>query len=175
MCIPFTSLYSLVLVERKDLKWFCSLVTQKVIADVIDHAVRLAPEETSVKLTGYEHNAVTCVGMNTDIPVIIFLFNSVTGFWPNGSYTFFAYNIPQRVQTSLFVFLEYYASVIIDKWIVEMLNFKIASDEKGKLIIYNYFIKLTNSIFLLCHANVWNMYSKGRKKYTTHVTLYSNT
>ncbi|KAE8727629.1 hypothetical protein F3Y22_tig00005411pilonHSYRG00018 [Hibiscus syriacus] len=32
-------------------------------------AVRLAPEETSIKLTGYEHNAVTCIGMQTDIPV----------------------------------------------------------------------------------------------------------
>lgn len=33
-------------------------------------AVRLAPEEASVKLTGYEHNGVTCIGMRTDIPVI---------------------------------------------------------------------------------------------------------
>ncbi|XP_016551622.2 uncharacterized protein LOC107851195 [Capsicum annuum] len=33
--------------------------------------MRLAPEETSVKLTGYEHNGVTCVGMKTDIPVIL--------------------------------------------------------------------------------------------------------
>ncbi|CDP09939.1 unnamed protein product [Coffea canephora] len=33
--------------------------------------MRLAPEETSVKLTGYEHNAVTCIGMKTDIPVIL--------------------------------------------------------------------------------------------------------
>ncbi|KAJ4833722.1 hypothetical protein Tsubulata_036329 [Turnera subulata] len=33
--------------------------------------MRLAPEETSVKLTGYEHNAVTCIGMQTDIPVIL--------------------------------------------------------------------------------------------------------
>ena len=31
--------------------------------------MRLAPEEVSAKLTGYEHNAVTCIGMNTDIPV----------------------------------------------------------------------------------------------------------
>ncbi|XP_052170705.1 uncharacterized protein LOC127786949 isoform X2 [Diospyros lotus] len=30
--------------------------------------LRLAPEETSQKLTGYEHNAVTCIGMKTDIP-----------------------------------------------------------------------------------------------------------
>ncbi|XP_065625416.1 uncharacterized protein LOC111988118 isoform X2 [Quercus suber] len=30
--------------------------------------LRLAPEETSVKLTGFEHNAVTCIGMKTDIP-----------------------------------------------------------------------------------------------------------
>ncbi|XP_009788260.1 uncharacterized protein [Nicotiana sylvestris] len=33
--------------------------------------MRLAPEETSGKLTGYEHNGVTCVGMKTDIPVIL--------------------------------------------------------------------------------------------------------
>ncbi|XP_042051577.1 uncharacterized protein LOC121796871 [Salvia splendens] len=33
--------------------------------------MRLAPEETSMKLTGYEHNGVTCVGMKTDIPVIL--------------------------------------------------------------------------------------------------------
>ncbi|CAN8324795.1 unnamed protein product [Cochlearia groenlandica] len=33
--------------------------------------LRLAPEETSIKLTGFEHNAVTCVGMKTDIPVIL--------------------------------------------------------------------------------------------------------
>ncbi|MFQ6637846.1 hypothetical protein Gotur_012499 [Gossypium turneri] len=31
--------------------------------------LRLAPEETSIKLTGYEHNAVTCISMQTDIPV----------------------------------------------------------------------------------------------------------
>ncbi|KAE9459413.1 hypothetical protein C3L33_08675, partial [Rhododendron williamsianum] len=30
--------------------------------------LRLAPEEISQKLTGYEHNGVTCVGMKTDIP-----------------------------------------------------------------------------------------------------------
>ncbi|KAH9777308.1 tRNA edit domain-containing protein [Citrus sinensis] len=33
--------------------------------------LRLAPEETSMNLTGYEHNAVTCIGMKTDIPVIL--------------------------------------------------------------------------------------------------------
>nr|XP_043628916.1 uncharacterized protein LOC122600278 [Erigeron canadensis] len=33
--------------------------------------LRLAPEEISNKLTGYEHNGVTCVGMKTDIPVIL--------------------------------------------------------------------------------------------------------
>ncbi|CAN1333455.1 hypothetical protein LINPERPRIM_LOCUS36049 [Linum perenne] len=36
-----------------------------------DYAVRLAPEETSYQLTGFEHNAVTCIGMKTDIPVIL--------------------------------------------------------------------------------------------------------
>ncbi|KAH6828194.1 YbaK/aminoacyl-tRNA synthetase-associated domain-containing protein [Perilla frutescens var. hirtella] len=33
--------------------------------------MRLAPEETSAKLTGYGHNGVTCIGMKTDIPVIL--------------------------------------------------------------------------------------------------------
>lgn len=33
------------------------------------YTVRLAPEEISAKLTGYGHNAVTCIGMKTDIPV----------------------------------------------------------------------------------------------------------
>ncbi|KAL1805941.1 hypothetical protein ACET3Z_029009 [Daucus carota] len=33
--------------------------------------LRLAPEETSQMLTGYEHNGVTCIGMKTDIPVIL--------------------------------------------------------------------------------------------------------
>lgn len=37
------------------------------------YAVRLAPEEVSTKLTGYEHNGVTCIGMKTDIPVIKYL------------------------------------------------------------------------------------------------------
>lgn len=40
--------------------------------------VRLAPEETSMKLTGFEHNAVTCVGMRTDIPVLIFMLMAIT-------------------------------------------------------------------------------------------------
>ncbi|VYS62919.1 unnamed protein product [Arabidopsis thaliana] len=30
--------------------------------------LRLAPEETSIKLTGFEHNGVTCIGMKTNIP-----------------------------------------------------------------------------------------------------------
>ncbi|KAL8103206.1 uncharacterized protein LOC141678483 [Apium graveolens] len=33
--------------------------------------LRLAPEESSQMLTGYEHNGVTCIGMKTDIPVIL--------------------------------------------------------------------------------------------------------
>nr|XP_016488762.1 PREDICTED: uncharacterized protein LOC107808727 isoform X6 [Nicotiana tabacum] len=33
--------------------------------------MRLAPEETSVKLIGYEHNAVTCIGMKTNIPLMV--------------------------------------------------------------------------------------------------------
>ncbi|KAF0932244.1 hypothetical protein E2562_008749 [Oryza meyeriana var. granulata] len=32
--------------------------------------MRLAPEEESQKLTGFVHNAVTCIGMETDIPVM---------------------------------------------------------------------------------------------------------
>ncbi|GAB4857085.1 hypothetical protein Ancab_014996 [Ancistrocladus abbreviatus] len=33
--------------------------------------LRLVTEETSAALTGYMHNAVTCIGMKTDIPVIL--------------------------------------------------------------------------------------------------------
>ncbi|KAF9600532.1 hypothetical protein IFM89_009981 [Coptis chinensis] len=33
--------------------------------------LRLAPEEESTQLTGYKRNGVTCVGMKTDIPVIL--------------------------------------------------------------------------------------------------------
>ncbi|XP_077234376.1 ybaK/aminoacyl-tRNA synthetase-associated domain-containing protein [Tasmannia lanceolata] len=33
--------------------------------------LRLAPEKESLKLTGFEHNGVTCIGMKTDIPVIL--------------------------------------------------------------------------------------------------------
>ncbi|PIA35702.1 hypothetical protein AQUCO_03500216v1 [Aquilegia coerulea] len=33
--------------------------------------LRLAPEEESLKLTGYKRNGVTCIGMKTDIPVIL--------------------------------------------------------------------------------------------------------
>ncbi|KAK2994859.1 hypothetical protein RJ640_012822 [Escallonia rubra] len=33
--------------------------------------LRLAPEDVSQKLTGFEHNGVTCIGMKTDIPVIL--------------------------------------------------------------------------------------------------------
>ncbi|CAN6476633.1 unnamed protein product [Victoria cruziana] len=33
--------------------------------------MRLAPEDESATLTGYEHNAVTPIGMKTDIPVIL--------------------------------------------------------------------------------------------------------
>ncbi|GAB2209951.1 hypothetical protein Droror1_Dr00027180 [Drosera rotundifolia] len=34
-------------------------------------SLRLALEETSATLTGYEHNAVRCIGMKTEIPVIL--------------------------------------------------------------------------------------------------------
>ncbi|KAK6947595.1 YbaK/aminoacyl-tRNA synthetase-associated domain [Dillenia turbinata] len=33
--------------------------------------LRLAPEDLSANLTGYEHNGVTCIGMRTEIPVIL--------------------------------------------------------------------------------------------------------
>lgn len=36
--------------------------------------MRLAPEEESKKLTGFVHNAVTCIGMDTDIPVNFYYF-----------------------------------------------------------------------------------------------------
>ena len=32
--------------------------------------VRLAPEEDSLELTGFGHNAVTCFGLKTNIPVV---------------------------------------------------------------------------------------------------------
>ena len=38
---------------------------------IIFWSVRLAPEEISNDLTGFGHNGVTCIGMKTDIPVII--------------------------------------------------------------------------------------------------------
>jgi len=50
------------------------IVAWEVITILIVDTVRLAPEDQSVQLTGYEHNGVTCIGMKTDIPVInIFL------------------------------------------------------------------------------------------------------
>ncbi|VFQ70747.1 unnamed protein product [Cuscuta campestris] len=36
--------------------------------------MRLAPEEISRNLTGYEHNGVTCIGMKTDIPEVMLFF-----------------------------------------------------------------------------------------------------
>ncbi|URD88316.1 Phosphoribosyl transferase domain [Musa troglodytarum] len=39
--------------------------------------MRLAPEEESLKLTGFVHNAVTCIGMETDIPVTFNLLNII--------------------------------------------------------------------------------------------------
>ncbi|KAL8153785.1 hypothetical protein V2J09_011545 [Rumex salicifolius] len=43
--------------------------------------LRLAPEEISANLTGYGHNAVTCIGMKTNIPVI--LDEAITKLSPN--------------------------------------------------------------------------------------------
>lgn len=47
------------------------------------YAVRLAPEEISAKLTGYEHNGVTCIGMKTDIPVF-----NLSGLFTNFAVSF---------------------------------------------------------------------------------------
>lgn len=47
---------------------------------LFDYAVRLAPEETSVELTGFEHNGVTCVGMKTGIPVNTCFFHLFTTY-----------------------------------------------------------------------------------------------
>lgn len=43
--------------------------------------MRLAPEETSMELTGYGHNAVTCIGMKTDIPVRLDMWSSIGFLW----------------------------------------------------------------------------------------------
>ncbi|CAH1453749.1 unnamed protein product [Lactuca virosa] len=42
-----------------------------VVVQYTARFMRLAPEEISHNLTGFEHNGVTCVGMKTDIPVIL--------------------------------------------------------------------------------------------------------
>jgi prolyl-tRNA editing enzyme YbaK/EbsC (Cys-tRNA(Pro) deacylase) len=43
--------------------------SQNPFAVVLDIAVRLTPEEKLNRLTGFENNAVTPIGMSTDIPV----------------------------------------------------------------------------------------------------------
>ncbi|CAN6579427.1 unnamed protein product [Malus baccata var. baccata] len=53
--------------DRNNSKYY--VVVVQVIGVVVGYAVRLAPEDTSIQLTGFEHNAVTCVGMKTDIPL----------------------------------------------------------------------------------------------------------
>lgn len=50
------------------MKYICNLLLFSN-NNVINYTVRLAPEETSLELTGFGHNAVTCIGMKTDIPV----------------------------------------------------------------------------------------------------------
>ncbi|CAK9203574.1 unnamed protein product [Sphagnum troendelagicum] len=45
--------------------------SQNPFAVVLDIAVRLTPEEKSNRLTGFENNAVTPIGMRTDNPVIL--------------------------------------------------------------------------------------------------------
>ncbi|OMO59678.1 hypothetical protein CCACVL1_24671 [Corchorus capsularis] len=64
--------------------------------------LRLAPEETSIKLTGYEHNAVTCIGMQTDIPVILdeaIVKLSPDFFWLGGGET----DLKLGIRTSEFI------------------------------------------------------------------------
>jgi hypothetical protein len=51
----------------------CFVTCRRIYCLLLFDAVRLAPEEESHKLTGFVHNAVTCIGMETNIPVI---FNS---------------------------------------------------------------------------------------------------
>lgn len=50
--------------------WYAPFHFQFSISESSRLAVRLAPEEISNSLTGFEHNGVTCIGMKTDIPVI---------------------------------------------------------------------------------------------------------
>nr|XP_018678826.1 PREDICTED: uncharacterized protein LOC103975712 isoform X2 [Musa acuminata subsp. malaccensis] len=64
--------------------------------------MRLAPEEESLKLTGFVHNAVTCIGMETDIPVI--LDEAITKlkpnfFWLGGGEV----DLKLRIRTSQFI------------------------------------------------------------------------
>lgn len=51
------------------MKYICNLLLLSNNNIVINYTVRLAPEEKSLELTGFGHNAVTCIGMKTDIPV----------------------------------------------------------------------------------------------------------
>lgn len=53
------------------LKFYVLLLFAEACVNIC--VVRLAPEETSNKLTGFERNAVTCIGMKTDIPVSFYL------------------------------------------------------------------------------------------------------
>ncbi|KAH7549601.1 hypothetical protein JRO89_XS13G0055000 [Xanthoceras sorbifolium] len=57
--------------NAETVKNFCICSTMARYQKRNSTVMRLAPEETSISLTGYEHNAVTCIGMKTDIPVIL--------------------------------------------------------------------------------------------------------
>ncbi|KAL8196174.1 hypothetical protein R6Q57_025174 [Mikania cordata] len=56
--------------DRRNSKYYV-VVVQVFFCFSFSCLLRLAPEEISQKLTGFEHNGVTCVGMKTDIPVIL--------------------------------------------------------------------------------------------------------
>ncbi|KAL2926458.1 3-ketodihydrosphingosine reductase TSC10 [Bienertia sinuspersici] len=64
--------------------------------------LRLAPEEISNNLTGFEHNAVTCIGMKTNIPVILdeaIMKLSPDFFWLGGGEV----NLKMGIRTSEFI------------------------------------------------------------------------
>ncbi|KAJ6804449.1 uncharacterized protein M6B38_183295 [Iris pallida] len=56
--------------NAESIKNFLYTLNNKMVAKK-KFNMRLAPEEESLALTGFVHNAVTCIGMKTDIPVIL--------------------------------------------------------------------------------------------------------
>lgn len=68
------SLMTYCLVVNGEINFICifTILTDLNI-NAANDKVRLAPEKESLELTGFEHNGVTCIGMKTDIPVIMIL------------------------------------------------------------------------------------------------------